>query len=309
MELDHGATLQSALDPDQWGLRIGFVGGTDRHDTHPGSVCQTDTVMAQHPYGGGLTIVVLDENEELDRGPIHGALTERRTYATSGPLVPAVVEYWIGETYLGGMGEEFVVDEGDGLEVRLRVPTIWDPFVIEASLVSPEGSRQMAPAETGTFVATVPPDEVPVYAYPLVRIDGEAWYGDDGCDDSGEDGEERLWLSPTWFAEAAGDDDDDDDDDTGDDDDTAGDDDTFGDDDSAGDDDASGDDDTAGDDDDGTGDGWLSEPDEIGTCRCSATPTRPGPGAPLAAAAVLVALRRRGRGDQSTGSRSARQVA
>ena len=82
-----------------------------------------------------------------------------------------------------------------------------------------------------------------------------------------------------------------------------------GDDDSAGDDDASGDDDTAGDDDDGTGDGWLSEPDEIGTCRCSATPTRPGPGAPLAAAAVLVALRRRGRGDQSTGSRSARQVA
>jgi hypothetical protein len=277
------STLEAALDPDQFGLRIGFVGGTDRHDTNPGAVCKTDTVMPQHPYGGGLTIAVVPEEEEFDRQPLYEALHARRTYATSGPLVPAVVEYWADGSYLGGMGEGLEFEDADELEIRLKVPELWDAFVTEALMVSPDGQASMTAEGDGSFVSTLEADQVPVYLYPMLILDGEAWYGEDGCDDGGESTEERVWLSPTWFTPAPEGDDDDDDDVTDDDDD-----DSISDDDSAGDDDTGDDDD---DDDDGykgnVSDGWLTDPNEVGSCRCSAAPARTLPTALLAPTLVL----------------------
>ncbi|MDP7110811.1 MAG: hypothetical protein QGH45_02545, partial [Myxococcota bacterium] len=252
------STLESALDPDNFALRIGFVGGTDRHDTNPGAVCKTDTVMPQHPYGGGLTIAVIDEEEDFDRQPLYQALRDRRTYATSGPLVPAVAEYWADDSYLGGMGESLLFEDADELEIRVRVPEIWDAFVIEVLMVGPDGRAQMTAEGGGNFVSTLEADEVPDYLYPMLILDGEAWYGEDGCDDGGESAEERVWLSPTWFTpEPEGDDDDDDDDDdhTDDDDATADDDDSTGDDDASGDDD----DDDDNDNDDGGFKGNVSD--------------------------------------------------
>jgi hypothetical protein len=140
-------------------------------------------------------------------------------------------------------------------------------------------------------------DEVPHYLYPMLILDGEAWYGEDGCDDGGESAEERVWLSPTWFTpepEAP----DDDDDTADDDDDTAGDDDSTGDDDTS----EADDDDDDNDDDDGgykgnVSDGWLTDPNDVGSCRCSAAAARPLPvallGSMLALGLLLLRLPRR----------------
>ncbi len=199
MPVTEAGTLQAALDPDQFALRIGFVGGTDRHDTNPGAVCKTDTVMPQHPYGGGLTIAMIPENDDLDRRPLYEALRARRAYATSGPLVPAVVEYWGDGSYLGGMGEGLDIGETDEIEIRVKVPELWDAYITEVLIVSPDGRAAMTASGGGVFTSTLAVADLPHYTYPMIRIDGEAWYGQYGCNDGGTSFEERIWLSPSWF--------------------------------------------------------------------------------------------------------------
>ena len=298
MGVDDLKTVEAALDPEIHGLRLGFLGGTDQHDTHPGSLCSTDTVMPHHPYGGGLTVAVLPESDAFDRDTLYQAIRHRQTYATSGPLIPAVVEYWGDGEYLGGMGEDLDLSEVQALAVELRVPEAWDSFVTEVSLIGPEGDLPMDASGGGLFEASATVSDLPIYLYPLLKVDGEAWYGDDGCDDGGDSGEERIWLSPTWFephpdGPLPDDDDDDDNDDDDDDDVTA-------DDDSAGDDDTSGDDDTTGDpDDDNVGNGFLTDPEAPGSCSCVVA-VGPATGAGCALAVSLVALLARRRSGART---------
>ncbi len=278
MGADSLKTVEGALDPAGWALRLGFVGGTDQHDSHPGSVCSTDTEMPHHPYGGGLTIAVVPDGQDFDRGALYDAITERRTYATSGPLLPAIVEYWGDGTYLGGMGEELDLDGFEELSVEVRVPEVWDAFVSDVMLVGPDFSGLMDAAGDGVFESASDTFEVPEYLYPLLIVDGASWYGDDGCGDAGDSAEERIWLSPTWFTPGGPGPDDDDDTTAGDDDTTGDDDDTTGDDD-----DTTGDDDA---DDDDTGGGYMQDPDGPGSCRCAAQ----AGSAPLGALALTTLL-------------------
>src|SRR5262249_30028684 len=92
-----------ALDPEGPDLELGFFGGTDSHDTKPGSVCDRDLMQLQFPYGGGLTVAVLPDGQRFDRAAIHDALVTRHTYETSGPLMPVVATYGSGGARLGGM--------------------------------------------------------------------------------------------------------------------------------------------------------------------------------------------------------------
>ncbi len=192
-------SVEGALDPERFALKLGFVGGTDRHDTHPGAVCATDTEMPHHPYGGGLTVAVVPEGEAFDRGSLHDALVNRQTYATSGPLVPAIVEYWGDGQYLGGMGEELGLGGITELSVVVRVPEAWEPFINQVLLVEPGLTTPMEATGGGRFDATRDAEGMAAYLYPLLRVDGETWYGEEGCDDAGPSAEERVWLSPTWF--------------------------------------------------------------------------------------------------------------
>ena len=260
-------SVEGALDPDGPGLRLGFVGGTDRHDTHPGSVCETDTEMPQHPYGGGLTVAVVPEGQAFDRSALHDAIVSRRTYATSGPLVPAIVEYWGDGQYLGGMGEELGLGGVAELAVVVRVPVVWDPFVTDVLLVGPGHSEQLTSEGDGRFSSASDAQEVPAYLYPMLLVDGDAWYGEEGCDDAGPSPEERIWLSPTWFGPEG----------------------PYLDD----------DDDSAGDDDSGDG-GFMVDPEAAGACRCSGASSGPSAAIPLGLAALsAVGLRgRRGAGQK-----------
>jgi TldD protein len=53
---------------------------------------------------------VLEENESFDRPAVHAALVDHRTYGTSGPLVPAWVDYTAGDELLGGIEHGLVLD-------------------------------------------------------------------------------------------------------------------------------------------------------------------------------------------------------
>lgn len=196
------STVAAALDPDRYGLKLGFIGGTDRHDTHPGAVCAVDTERTEHPYGGGLTVVVLPEGVPFTRQSIYWAIVQRHTYATSGPLVPARIDYSSGGALLGGMGDQVGVAPGQGVEVDLRVPAEWDPLVVEVQLKGAgEYVQDLRRTAVGEWTGQVPPGEIPAYLYADLTVDGAALYGPKGCNDGGLDHDEHLWLSPTWFVE------------------------------------------------------------------------------------------------------------
>ncbi len=194
-----------ALDPDAFDLALGFVGGTDGHDTRPGAVCGTDGEHPEHPYGGGLTIAVLDETEVFDRSALYRAIVERRTYATSGPVIPVTLAFRSGGAELGTMGEVLAVPTGQPLEVELRVPADDAPYVDEVRLVGRDLDTAMVPEGEGRWTAVLPWAEQPPYLYADLAVDGAAWWGEAGidCEDGGETDEEHVWLSPSWIEEGA----------------------------------------------------------------------------------------------------------
>jgi len=192
-------SLHVALADEGFGLRLGFLAATDNHETAPGSTCKKGPPFAERPYGGGLTIAVLPESEELSRMALYQAIVERRTYATSGPLVPATVEYWAAGQLLGGMGEELTLPAGADLELQLRIPAHMAPHVDFAIAQGPTGHWELSSDGEGLISGSIDAEKVPEFLYPVLALSGESWYGGEECKDGGESAEERVWLSPTWF--------------------------------------------------------------------------------------------------------------
>ena len=206
LEIDPDGTVQSAIDPELWGHRLGFVGGTDAHDTQPGSVCAPEDEDPNR-YRGGLTVSVIPNSVEYSRQALYSSIVDRRSYATSGPLIPAVVDYYSGGAYLGSMGDEAGIPLGQPLNVVVQTPEYHSQFVFEVVLKSIDQEIPMTLVDTGEWSATIEPGEIPELLYPVVKVLGGAWYSDQGieCHDGGRDNTERLWLSPTWFKPVPGD--------------------------------------------------------------------------------------------------------
>ena len=81
--------------------------------------CALDTEHSHHPYGAGLTAVVLPQGVPLTRTAIYEALIERRTYATSGPLLPVSVRYSTVGAQVGTLGSDLQFPSYQPLDVRL----------------------------------------------------------------------------------------------------------------------------------------------------------------------------------------------
>ncbi|MFT5679843.1 MAG: hypothetical protein ACI8RZ_000748 [Myxococcota bacterium] len=195
---DRGS-LGFAMDPEGMALRMGFFGGTDSHDTNPGGVCEGEIKMTQHPFGGGLTIAMLPESDSFNRENLLHAVRDRQTYATSGPLLPAVVRYESGGAILGGMGAFVGLPDAQPLDVTLSVPPELAVYVLEVSLLGPHSRVAMTDIGDGHFTLTLDAEDVPAWTYPEITVSGADWYGTGGCEDGGKNDEERVWLSPTWF--------------------------------------------------------------------------------------------------------------
>jgi hypothetical protein len=193
------STVLAALDPAAYDLRLGLVGGSDNHDTHPGSVCRTDTVLDTHPYGGGLTGVVLEEATPFGRLGLYEAFRARRTYTTTGPKVPMRLDVLgSGGAVLAGMGEVLTVGPTADITLEVSIPMEHAAVVDSVTLLGPETSWVMDPVAAGVWRLQILGAERPSHVLADVRIDGASWFLG-GCDDGGEDQVEHLWSSPIWF--------------------------------------------------------------------------------------------------------------
>jgi hypothetical protein len=198
-------TVHDALSLDVFRYKIGFYGSTDNHTSMPGDVCSSPD-KGGLPYGGGLAVVVQDENQPFTRIAVRDALVDRRTYATSGPMIPVVVEYYANDEYLGKMGEVLSFPAGASLRAEVTVPEEHAVHVTEVQLLYPEvgvedpsiwSALKMEATSVGTWEAVL--ETAPDLFYPMVIVDGDSWYGKGNCDDGGTDAFERIWLSPSWI--------------------------------------------------------------------------------------------------------------
>ncbi len=198
-------SVHDALTPSQFDLKLGFYAATDNHKTMPGGVC-----FNRFGYAGGLAVVVLDSSAEFDRMSIMDALVERRTYATSGPLLPVTATYFSGGKIVGEMGDEITLTQHSDLQAVVKVPVELSAMITEVQLVGIVDAELDVPIwfelpmethEDGVFVYDFA-DGIPALFYPMLVVDGEAWWGANGCDDGGKDDSERIWLSPVWISMA-----------------------------------------------------------------------------------------------------------
>jgi len=194
-------SVHTALDETQYGYRMGFIAGSDSHDTRPGGVCGREGPAGRTvPFGGGLTIAMLDETEALSRTALHDALYDRRVYATSGPLLPAIVEWTDQDGNPAGIGEEISVQAGRPIWVKVRIRPKDSVHVTKVVVVGSGGqATELTSTRPGTYIAKISPAAIPDWAYVRIHIDGDGWWGEGACDDGGSTVEERIWMSPTWF--------------------------------------------------------------------------------------------------------------
>ena len=195
---EFSGTVLAALNPETYGHRLGLAGGTDNHDTHPGSVCRTETVLDSHPYGGGLTGVMLEGTRPFNRLSLYEAFRSRRTYTTTGPKVPLRFEVVGSEgTALAAMGDVFSPAAGADLSLELRIPPDSPPMVDSVIVRSPLRDWVMEPAAAGVYTLRIPAADRPSYVLADVTIDGPTWFSG-GCEDGG-DNKDHLWTSPIWI--------------------------------------------------------------------------------------------------------------
>lgn len=193
---------------------LGFMAGTDHHDTTPGAVCEP---WSESKYGGGLTGVLLPEGTALTRASLFDAIKARHTYATTGPRVPVEVAVFDASgAYLGGMGD--LVDFTGRVSFRVSVasPEVWDDELRGVTTVLPLGGapetdvrRALVRVSPGVYegVVDVPggaSTQIPVYV-ELV-FDGPNSHPEACLDDPvgvAVESTERVWTSPTWFGSAS----------------------------------------------------------------------------------------------------------
>lgn len=189
-----GHSVHDAMD--DYGLHLGFMGGTDSHDTRPGDTCEID--LGQ-PYGGGVTMIVADASETFVRGTIHDAIVAHSTYASTGPMVPMTVTWFVDGVEVGHLGEDIELDAGAAVAVRVAIPAEDGVNALEAILVTPSGEITLDWQGDGTWEATIAAADLPPWLYAAVSLEGVPYEPRAGCDDGGVDTTEWLWASPSWF--------------------------------------------------------------------------------------------------------------
>ncbi len=179
------------------GLRLGFVAGTDLHDTRPGEVCDRGGARS---YAGGLTMLTLPQGTPFSRAAIYAELVGRRSLATTGPRVPVSVAWVTSDGVPHRIGEQIAVITGTTVTLSVRVPSTYAASVTGVSAVGYSSLATLASVGTGTWTATFSSSSLPSWLYVQVAIDGAVYYGTAACDDGGADQREFVWSSPAWFS-------------------------------------------------------------------------------------------------------------
>jgi hypothetical protein len=170
------------------------------------------SAITGHDYAGGLTIVVLDGDDdtvELTRAAIYDQITARQTLVTSGP---PILFQSRGHSRSGAnrrIGKEITVPSRGSTTLTVRVPGEYEYLVTSVRAVGYDTSYTLSESTTdaGTWSTAIANATIPGWLYAEVKVDGATYYVDhprtdtpDGdCPDGGTDADEYLWSSPTWF--------------------------------------------------------------------------------------------------------------
>jgi hypothetical protein len=187
------------------GLEVGFVGGTDIHDTRPGAVCATCTQHTEsHIFGGGLTMIALPDGASFTRKSIYDELVARRSLETSGPEIPVFVHWTTPDTVAHAIGEDIALHgtASESTTVSVKIPTtVPTGSILGVRAVGDDTTSFDLVEDTdaaGEWSVTIPNDQLTNWLYVEVAIDGAAYYPDT-CADGGDDDREFVWASPVWF--------------------------------------------------------------------------------------------------------------
>src|SRR6185503_3127987 len=169
------ATVHEALAR---GYELGFVGGTDEHETRPGEVCQVPggSAVTGHDYAGGLTIVVLDGDDDtvmLTRETIYKAIIARQTLVTSGPPIPFQVVWTLVSGATRRIGSDITVRSGGSTTLTVRVPGEYESYVTSVRAVGYDTTYTLSETTTaGTWSTAIANATIPDWLYTEVRVDG-----------------------------------------------------------------------------------------------------------------------------------------
>jgi hypothetical protein len=199
------STVHDAIDPSIYGLQMGFIASSDKHNSRAGDVCELDSEMTSHPYGGGVAVVVLPTGDTFDRMAIYDALVAHRTLASTGPLFPVELGFESGGATLASLGEEVGLPSGQDLDVRVAVPADLAAYVVSVTAVTPDTRTTLDDEGGGAWSTTLASADAVGWVYAAVEIDGDLWYGGATCTDGGSDATEFVWTSPGYIVEVAGD--------------------------------------------------------------------------------------------------------
>jgi hypothetical protein len=199
-------TVREALGPS-YGLEVGFVGGTDIHDTRPGAVCATCTQHTEsHIFGGGLTMIALPDGASFTRKSIYDELVARRSLETSGPEIPVLVQWTSPGNVTHAIGEDISIHDSpnEWTTVSVKIPTtVPSGSILGVRAVGWDTASFDLVEDTsaaGEWSVMIPNDQLTNWLYVEVAIDGAAYYGGAGmCADGGDDDREFVWASPVWF--------------------------------------------------------------------------------------------------------------
>ncbi len=185
-------TAQEAL---ALGHRLGFLGGTDSHDSRPGSLDDgPGAIGIFHELGGSEddpprmfhdgAITGAYVPGEIDRVALWDALWARHTLATTGPRGRLAVAAVTDDGLVAMPGDEIPVD-GFPLTLLVTVEP-GDPYEVErVEIIEPDGGTTVAQAEGESLTISLD-DPGTGAVYVRARI----WDGGD---------EHRVWFSPLFI--------------------------------------------------------------------------------------------------------------
>ncbi len=185
-----------------YGLRVGFVGGTDDHSTRPGEMClrATNGTANGQIYAGGLTMISLaTAGTPFTPSAIYAEIANRRTLVTTGPLIPTEVIWTTSDAMEHDIGTELTVEYLEDTLLEVNVPGAYEDAVTAVTAVGYTARIPLTEGSAGAWSTYIANEIIPAWLYVDVSIDG-AVYDPTCTTDGGSNVLEHIWSSPTWFA-------------------------------------------------------------------------------------------------------------
>lgn len=185
---------------ETFGMKVGFLAGSDNHDTRPGEMCDRadDGTTNGQIYSGGLTMISRVAASPFVPSAIKAELDAKRTLATTGPLIPVSVVWTTSDAATHTPGETIDVEQLTSTTLTVTYPAADDASVTGVQAVGYSMRIPLARTVAGTYTVSIKNTTLPSWLYLEVAING-ATYAPSCTNDGGADTREFIWSSPAWF--------------------------------------------------------------------------------------------------------------